>query len=98
MSAKYRGRYRISSSRASWWNYGNGGYYFVTLCTRNKVHYFGEIQGVVMQKSTLGKLAEKYWNEIPIKFSFVTLGEFIVMPNHIHGIIIIDKGNIDFLD
>lgn len=44
-----------------------------------------------MHLSEIGKLAETYWNEIPVHFPFVVLGEFIVMPNHVHGIIIIDK-------
>lgn len=44
-----------------------------------------------MQLSEIGKLAQKYWLEIPTHFPFVELGNFVVMPNHFHGILIIDK-------
>ncbi len=44
-----------------------------------------------MQKNQIGELAEFYWNEIPKHFSFVELGNFVVMPNHVHGIITIKK-------
>ena len=48
-----------------------------------------------MHLSEIGKLAEKYWLEIPEHFPFVELGNFVVMPNHFHGILIINKINID---
>ena len=44
-----------------------------------------------MELSEIGKIANKYWNEIPKHFPFVKLDAFVVMPNHVHGIIIIDK-------
>jgi putative transposase len=44
-----------------------------------------------MQLNELGQLAEKYWLEIPIHFPFIELGNFVIMPNHTHGILIIDK-------
>ncbi|MFH1563895.1 MAG: hypothetical protein ABIF11_10860 [Nitrospirota bacterium] len=47
----------------------------------------------MMILSGIGTIAEKYWYEIPTHFPFVDLGAFVVMPNHIHGIIIIDKSN-----
>jgi REP element-mobilizing transposase RayT len=43
--------------------------------------------------SEIGAIAEKYWNEIPLHFPFVRLGPFIVMPNHVHGILIINKSD-----
>jgi len=51
----------------------------------------GEIIEAQLITSDLGKIANHYWNEIPLHFPYVKLGEFVVMPNHIHGIIIIDK-------
>ena len=92
---KYKNRYRISSSRLQSWNYGWNGAYFVTICTANRKHYFGEIINNKMGLSQIGKLAEKYWHEIPQHFPFVKLGAFVVMPNHVHGIIIIDKSDND---
>ncbi len=88
---KYRNKYRIESTRLQNWDYGWNGAYFITICTHNREHYFGEIVDGKMKPTDIGKLAEKYWYEIPKHFQFVKLNEFIVMPNHIHGIIIIDK-------
>ena len=88
---KYKNKYRIETTRLKNWNYGWNGAYFITICTQNRIHYFGEIENREMQLSKIGKMAEKYWYEIPKHFPFVKLDAFIVMPNHIHGIIIIDK-------
>jgi REP element-mobilizing transposase RayT len=88
---KFQNKYRIPSARASWWDYGNNAAYFITICTQNRVHYFGEIENQKMVLTELGKSAETCWYEIPNHFPFVQLGAFVVMPNHIHGIIIIDK-------
>jgi hypothetical protein len=65
--------------------------YFVTICTQGREHYFGEIETGRMILSEIGKMAQQYWLEIPNHFTFVELREFVVMPNHVHGIIIIDK-------
>lgn len=88
---KYRNKYRISSTRAKWWDYGHNAAYFITICTQDKNHYFGQINKGIIGLSDIGNLAWKCWYLIPEYFPFVKLGEFIVMPNHIHGIIIIDK-------
>lgn len=106
MSDKFQDRYRISSARAQWWDYGNDAAYLITVCTQGREPFFGNI--MVMQRrdainrvsiipihkiilSETGKIANQFWHEIPKYFPFVTLGEFVVMPNHVHGIIIIDK-------
>ena len=93
MPEKYKNKYRIPSARLQNWDYGWNGAYFITICTHNREHYFGKIINNKMELSEIGILAEKYWYEIPQHFPFVKLGEFVVMPNHIHGIIIIDKTN-----
>ncbi len=95
---KYNNKYPIPSARLQSWDYGSNGAYFITICTKNRKHFFGEISGGEMHLNELGKLAEKYWIEIPQHFTFIELGEFVVMPNHMHGILIIDKtddANID---
>jgi len=95
MTEKFKNKYRIPPARLQTWDYGNNGAYFITICTKNRLHYFGEIitelQESEMQLSDIGRLAERFWTEIPIHFPFVKLGKFIVMPNHIHGILIISK-------
>ncbi len=95
MPDKFRNKYRISSSRLQHWDYGSDAMYFVTICTQNREHYFGEIADGKMQLSEPGKMAHRFWFEIPSHFPFVQLGEFVVMPNHVHGIIIIDKTGYD---
>jgi putative transposase len=88
---KFRNRFRISSSRLNSWNYGWNGEYFVTVCTKARINYFGNIVDDEMNFNSIGYWATLCWREIPHHFPFVKLGAFVVMPNHMHGIIIIDK-------
>lgn len=98
MTNKFQNKYRISSSRLKNWDYGKNGAYFITICTGNREHFFGEIVSIndenEMQFNEIGKLANEFWEEIPKHFPFVELGNYQVMPNHVHGILIIDKKNI----
>lgn len=96
MPEKYMNKYRIQSARLQNWDYGSNGAYFITICTANRLHYFGDVvqiseSGGIMQLTETGKLAQKFWMEIPDHFNFVKLGNFVIMPNHVHGILIIDK-------
>ena len=88
---KYQNKYRIPSARAQWWDYGWNGAYFITICTHNRKHFFGEIKNGTMQFSPMGVIADILWHEIPNHSEFVELGDFVVMPNHIHGILILNK-------
>ena len=97
---KFRGKYRVDSARMKNYDYSRNGAYFITIVTENRENYFGEIverkdaiHGVSkqMKLSEMGKIAEKFWHEIPQHFPFVKLDAFVVMPNHVHGIIWIDK-------
>ncbi len=65
--------------------------YFITICTYNKNNYFGKIKNGKMVLNWCGGVVNEYWFEIPKYFPFVKLHEFVIMPNHIHGIIQIDK-------
>jgi putative transposase len=73
------------------WDYRWNAHYFVTICTKNRVKYFGEIINGEMHLSDAGKIANDLWYEIPNHSKNIVLGEFIVMPDHIHGIITIDN-------
>ena len=95
MKDKFRNKYRIKTTRLPNWDYGWNGYYYVTICTKNRARFFGAIYNGIMNLSEIGKIANKYWLEIPKHFPFVKLGSFIVMPDHIHGIIVIDKNESD---
>jgi putative transposase len=88
---KYKGKFRIPSARWPVWDYGANAPYFVTICTQTRSHDFGAVVAGVVQLTSLGQVAQDCWEAIPKHFPFVKLGEWIVMPNHVHGIIIIDK-------
>jgi REP element-mobilizing transposase RayT len=97
MSEKFKGLYRNETFRAQWWDYRSEGSYHITICTENRVHYFGEIINEQMCLSEIGKLAHQFWSEIPKHFPHIQLDEFVIMPNHIHGILIIrDSPDADF--
>jgi len=88
---KFQKKDRIESNRLQNWDYSSNAAYFITICTKNRKHFFGKIFKGKMQLSEIGKMANIYWNEIPEHFPFVKLDAFVVMPNHVHGINIIDK-------
>ncbi len=88
MCALYKSRYRIESSRLKGYDYSSNAFYFITICTKGFFPYFGEINSdkILILKEP-GEIARKFWLEIPNHFPFVKLDEFIIMPNHMHGII-----------
>ena len=77
------------SLRLKNYNYSNTGYYFITISIRGKNCSFGYIEAEKLILNGYGLLVEKYWKEIPLHFSNITLDEFIIMPDHIHGILIV---------
>jgi len=87
---RFQHKYRIPSSRASWWDYGLAGAYFITICTTHRQHFFGEIHQGRLQISSVGVLADVLWHEIRHHAQQVELGAFVIMPNHIHGILILN--------
>jgi len=87
---KFHGKYRIASARLPRWDYGTNTAYFVTICTGKRECFFGKINSNTMELSDAGHVATKLWTQIPAHFPNVALGEFVIMPNHVHGIIIID--------
>lgn len=90
---RFRGRYRVASSRLVGFDYNSMGIYFVTICTKNREHYFGEVMDGNVKYSALGDIAAFCWKMIPEYFSFVSLGEWIIMPNHVHGILtVVNRG------
>ena len=93
MREKFNNKYRIPSARLQTWDYSAGGVYFITVCTDNRTHFFGECVNGKIKLSTIGAIVQGFWFEIPKHFPFVELGEFIVMPNHVHGIVIINKND-----
>jgi len=93
--AKYKNKYRIESTRLQNWDYGWPGSYFITICTKNRNCYFGDIENDKIQLSHMGVIADLLWHEIPNHSKNVKLGEFVVMPNHVHGILVLENGDLN---
>jgi REP element-mobilizing transposase RayT len=85
--------YRRRSIRLKEYNYSGAGYYYITICTKDKIKLFGEIKNGEMILNESGKIVKKCWLAIPQHYPCVVLHEYIVMPNHIHGIIEITDKN-----
>ncbi len=90
---KFIDRYRIGSTRLQKWDYRWKGAYFITICSRNRESCFGEIADGKMKLSGIGIIADILWYEIKTHAKNVDLGAFVVMPNHIHGILILNGNN-----
>jgi len=78
------------SLRLKNYDYSQPGSYFITICTQNRIHRFGEIDNGKMELNEYGKIVKKQWYAIPQQFTNIGIDEFVVMPDHIHGIITID--------
>ena len=78
------------SIRLAGYDYTRAGAYYITIVTWQREEIFGEVVNGEMQLSSMGRIAEEYWRLIPKHFSHAELEAFVVMPNHIHGIIILD--------
>lgn len=119
----FQGKYRIPTNRLHGHDYGSHGWYFVTICTQNREHYFGKIieephhcaaqndqslhtfpvndnnihtqidtrNCAYLQATDIGKIAIDYWMEIPRHYPFVELDAFVVMPDHIHGLLFFNR-------
>ncbi len=87
MSELFKNKYRTKSNRFESWDYSNSAWYYVTLCTRNKECFFGDISDGMTHLSDIGLIADECWLKIPKQYPNVSLDYFIIMPNHIHGII-----------
>lgn len=75
------------SIRLKGYDYSKGGAYFVTICTYERECLFGEVVDGEMQVNDMGKVVLRCWNDIPAHFPHVALDEYVVMPNHVHGIL-----------
>jgi len=97
---RFQDKYRIPSARWQNWDYSWNGAYFITICTAHRECVFGKIVNEKMAMSDLGILANNFWYEITKHCNTVELDAFVVMPNHVHGIIILtgnEKTGIDEL-
>lgn len=79
-------KYHRGSLRLKGYDYSSNGTYFITLCTKNRQYYFEEFE-------PLKNIIQKEWKNLEERFSNIILDEFVIMPNHIHGIIFIQNQN-----
>jgi putative transposase len=75
------------SIRIQGYDYSQNGAYFVTICTHNKQCLFGQVESGKMVLNKLGLLVEGVWRDISKHYKSVLIDEFVIMPNHVHGII-----------
>jgi len=74
-------------------DYSSDGAYFITICVQDRQQVFGKIVNDEMILNESGRIAEKCWQDIPAHFPDAKIDEFVVMPNHVHGIIQIEKSH-----
>lgn len=89
--AKFKDTFLIESARLKEWDYSNPWWYYVTINTKDHTEYFGKIENGKMILNDLGNVVDNGWKEIPIHFKNVELDYYVIMPNHVHGIIIITE-------
>ena len=85
MAYKKQKQYRLPG-----YDYAQPGEYFITICTKDREHFLGEIQEGSMGLSEMGNIAQIHLLEIPERFDNVVLDEWVIMPNHVHMILIIE--------
>jgi REP element-mobilizing transposase RayT len=91
-------KYNRRSIRLRDYDYTSPGAYFITICTQDRKSIFGEIVNNEMQLNELGESLQLIWNALPERFSNLELDHFVIMPDHIHGIIIIKETNFIFAE
>lgn len=71
-------------------DYSHGGFYVVTICTQNRINYFGEIVNGQMRLNHYGYIVNQVWQWVSRQYPYIILDTYIIMPNHFHGIVFID--------
>ena len=87
---KYKNKYRTTSARLKDWDYSSAWWYYVTINTKDHKEFFGEIVDGKMKLNSLGLICEDIWKSIPQHYKLVELDYHVIMPNHVHGIIILN--------
>lgn len=93
MCSLFRNQFRIESSRLEDHDYSSPGKYFITICVKNQIPFFGKVTDGKMILNDLGIIVNKFWVEIPNHYQNISLDEYIIMPDHMHGIIIINSNS-----
>ena len=86
----FKNKYRIESARLNGWDYSQPWWYYVTICTKGMKEWFGEVKNGEMVLNNPGKIVEEEWLKTEKIRAKVKLDYYVVMPNHFHGIVIIE--------
>ena len=87
----YQNKFRVETTRLKNWNYASDGWYFITICTKGRENIFGIIEHGIMILNQYGRIVEQCWFDLPNHYFNLILDAFVIMPNHLHGIMIIDN-------
>jgi len=77
------------SVRLQGYDYSRGGAYFVTICTQDRARLFGEVIGRQMNLHAAGRMIAEVWVGLPARFSMANVDAYVVMPDHLHGVLIL---------
>ncbi len=86
---RFENKYRIESARLKGYDYSAPGEYFVTICTKGMVEWFGRVESGEMILNEIGEIVADEWVRTPTIRPNVELDNWVVMPNHVHGIVIL---------
>lgn len=93
-------RHHRRSIRLKEYDYSRSGNYYVTICTQDREKLFGEIDEAIIRLNEAGQMIDQEWNQIPKRYRCVILDKYVIMPNHLHGILQIlseeNDGNTSF--
>ena len=91
----FQNKYRIKSTRFKNWDYSSPGSYYVTICTKNREPFFGNIVNGKMILSEIGEIVKHEWKQTCEIRKNVELDEYIIMPDHMHGILFINNLSVE---
>ena len=79
------------SIRLKGYDYSTPGAYFITICAKERELLFGDVTKGIMNENRIGELVKRIWFDVPMRFKMIEMDAYVVMPNHIHGIIVIHE-------
>ena len=88
---QFRAKYRVETTRLAGWDYSAAGWYFVTICTKGHSRFLGDVVDGEMHLSVAGRIVADEWRKTRRVRPYVALGEWVIMPNHIHGILVLSN-------
>ncbi len=91
-------KHNRKSIRLKGYDYSQPGHYFITICTHQRAHLFGGVRGGKIVLNAMGVVADECWRAIPVHYPNVRLDAYVIMPNHVHGVVeIMDVGAQNFV-